>query len=387
MFVQKTAKVGHWGALQVGIVTGLLLLVAAVPAFALVSTGHVAPEGTQGWKRAQLPTGLKGVFLHGVTCSYTSCLAFGQLCPSNSSFCGLDTPQVTLASTDSGTTWTRATVPAHFEFDFAGTSCPSRTWCVAGGVLDPQSPTPTPAYALTRNLGATWTVRRLHALGTISTMTCATPRVCYAVGASNPPVSQIPFGQIAVTTNAGGSWTTTSFPTTGIVTGISCASKTSCMANGSSLELGSTVFLRTTTTGAIWLLRGESLAFGQAQALDCPGASECLVDLLHPSDVGSINMTRDGGKTWSNRSIGRDALFYGASCSSLSACTFVGVAGNTPLVSPTSLKNRVWPLLPISRFGSGRLWAISCEPSGHCVAVGQHWHLAPPDGGPQIFFR
>jgi len=311
-------------------------------------------------------------------------VAVGQRCGTGT--CAGFAPQVVIASSNHGGTWTRAAVPSGFEFAYQGTSCVSAMRCLAGGTIRPSSSKPTAGFATTSNLGHTWTMSPIKGLGTLITTTCANAFFCYSVGYANPKASQVAFGQIAATRNGGSTWTVHAFPATGNVNGITCVTPSTCTAFATSTDGGNSVLLHTTDAGAAWSSRVVPGGLGVLRWLTCPAASLCVATSNRAiTNQKSIDVTHNGGATWTSRSIGTMNVLYAASCASTTTCEFVGqTKGNDPLTATTVDRGATWPLRPLTAFGRGRLWAISCAARNHCVAVGQWWTHAPSDGGPLL---
>ena len=127
-------------------------------------------------------------------------------------------------------------------------------------------------------------------------------------------------------------------------------------------------------------------ALGVLRWLTCPAAALCVATSNRAiTNLKSIDVTHNGGATWTSRYIGTMNVLYAASCASTTTCEFVGEAkDNDALTATTVDRGATWPLRPLTALGHGRLWSISCAARSHCVAVGQWWTYAPSDGGPLL---
>jgi photosystem II stability/assembly factor-like uncharacterized protein len=125
-----------------------------------------------------------------------------------------------------------------------------------------------------------------------NTISCGSATTCVVLGYQKNDVEK---GFIIETTNGGRSWTNLADPSFGRLNVISCWSSDECLAIGNK---GNENFSAVTRDeGTSWLKRGTEAIY--PTALDCYDATHCLLDGL-PTKAVDESFTVDGGVNWSS---------------------------------------------------------------------------------------
>jgi photosystem II stability/assembly factor-like uncharacterized protein len=327
-------------------------------------------------------------------------------CPSNSTCVAALNSGATTTSADGGATWSSAVTAA--PAGLSGISCPSTTVCFATG-----GGSPGKVY-VTTNAGASWSLSFDVATDPLAGSTksfrainCPSVSTCNAVGLS---------GLLATTTDGGTHWRTDNTLSNANVTNVSCPTAGTCFAT-----TDTSAILRSTDTGGDWAVQfggnfspGPSFSYGAAGSYDaiscpsatacfavggygyvvatttggaawrksapqgttdvllsisCPGASDCYAAGISPGlDPGGIEVTHDGGNTWTKHGlIGADSA-DAMSCPSTTTCFAVGWPG---AIYQTVDGGTTWTPEPNALTGADvSLESVSCVSSTACTAVG-----------------
>ena len=195
---------------------------------------------------------------------------------------------------------------------------------VAVSIAAPLLATPGRAAALAAQYGATstWTTQVLAAGPTSFTdLSCPSKTVCTAVGGGGS-------GEAAIfrTTNGGSSWFPESPPLlTPSLNEVSCPTASFCLAVGQ--DPYEPVVIETTDAGGSWTTVSASFqdADFNVNHLDCVTRATCYATL---SD-GSLTVSRNGGASWTDHSLGTTSYPDALSCPSPSTCFLSGSSAGT----------------------------------------------------------
>jgi hypothetical protein len=169
-------------------------------------------------------------------------------------------------------------------------------------------------------------------------------------------------------------------PNTGSLYGVSCGTAQTCVA----VSYDDPAIDLTSDGGTTW---SGSLgpAGDQFQGVSCPGPNDCFAAGLMQTDsglVGVIAATTDGGVTWTSQSLPSGvAALSGISCPSSTTCIAVGESiGSTPVLLGTVNGGGTWSTQSIPT-GIIDLTDASCSSVSDCVAVGDAAIIATTNGG------
>lgn len=349
------------------------------------------------------PAGALDAGLFGVSCPAAgACVAVG----SYENAAGTELP---LAESESGGTWTVASVPSPAGAetnDLPGVSCAKRTSCVAVGYTVSSSGTDSPLADAWN--GSSWTaLAPAEPTGThnaqLLSISCVSADACTAAGdyagasGSGEPLAEgwnatvwtvqstiAPAEESAsISPNSGSS----SGSSSGFAA-VSCGSASSCSAVGSQAsELPPVVTLAERWNGTSWLLEATPDLPGaigtNTAGVSCATADFCAaVGFAEHGGGPTVPFIESwNGHTWSLRAVPVPAdAAYGelraVSCVSPSACLAVGTYGNasgTSLPISEHWNGVAWTLLstaaPAGATGS-ELLGVSCASATDCDAVG-----------------
>jgi photosystem II stability/assembly factor-like uncharacterized protein len=278
-------------------------------------------DGGVHWVRRELPAGIVAVI--GVDCPAAGrCFATADVVAS-SALLRKGTPWVAtiLRSDDGGSTWHLESLPGALLL--AGISCPSLTSCFAAGAVDANGVAGHDAIVATVDGGAHWVAQAVPtppgAQG-LSTISCPSPRQCWAVG-----------DLVALVT-----------------------------ANG----------------GRTW--RDQPLA-GVLQAIDCPTKQMCVVTSVGSGTTSTsyspVHLTRNGGRTWlSPPSPVEKAVLTGVSCPTSSECVAVGSDSHGAVVLASFDGGRRWSVQTVAHSVQAVSYdTVRCAKPRHCVILGGGW--------------
>jgi len=259
----------------------------------------VTHDGGASWA---LPTVLVDDSLTGVSCPSTQvCVAVGL--------------NANVASTtDGGATWHVTNVSTGTNLNmFVGVSCPSTLICYAatqGGLL----------FRSTDG-GRSWAKRSSFPFN-FRGLDCPTTTVCYVV---SPQIGQ---SVVETTIDGGARWSRSTLSGV-LVWSISCTDKSHCVGVGTCHSIFYCIGFQavvTTDAGKTW--QGTDPLFDSPQFVSCGSASQCVaVGSAGQGEIpGNIQISNDGGFTWSDLALIDDSLLRGVSCSA-TRCWAVGDGG------------------------------------------------------------
>ncbi|MHB1718042.1 MAG: hypothetical protein ACYCV5_12050, partial [Acidimicrobiales bacterium] len=301
----------------------------------------------------------------------------GISCPTTT-FCAM-VDSAGYALTYNGKSWTTPTLVLVSPYSsepgdtgsFSAVSCPSSTFCVAGGV-EPTSANPVSVYSIYN--GTSWSAP--VALDATTTQTGSSDPGMLSVSCPTTTFCMAGFLDGAYATYNGTSWTmdSTGLPfiyyssTTyvdGPVASLSCLSATFCAAS-SYIIMASTnehELLTATWDGTGWTSGYDGGQVTGATSISCGSPSSCVVvqGVGGNSDQPAVTYN---GSTWTTASTADDTanVVEAVSCPTASSCTGVDSGGNAVTYNGTS-----WGT-PMPVFSAGTAQAISCPTTSFCVA-------------------
>jgi len=240
--------------------------------------------------------------MEAVSCASTSvCVAVGL--------------NATVATThDGGYTWRVKTITLdHILNMFVGISCPSEAVCYAatrGGLVFKSN-----------DGGMSWDKKADLGIN-FRGMDCPTTDVCYL---ASPQIGQ---SVIAMTVDGGARWSAAILPLV-LVWSLSCSSDRNCVGVGTCHSIFSCLGYQavvTTDGGATW--RGTDITTNSPEFVSCGSTTICVaVGATGPGEIpGGIQVSSDGGLTWTDQPIIDLSLLRGVSCN-LGSCWAVGDRG------------------------------------------------------------
>jgi hypothetical protein len=339
--------------------------------------------------------------LAGVACPGAShCIAVG----SYSTLSTTTSTTATLVETSNGSTWSIVTSPNPTGSTYAvleGISCLSTSDCIAVGSSSDQSGPEVP-LAESWN-GTTWSIVDVPGVWTgvnvLSAVSCSGPSTCFAVGSQAPNG----FGSTPTTTLIerwnGSTWSVSPNPNpnaeTASLSGISCIGATACYAVGSSgaLNGSSSQTLVEVWNGATWSVSPSPnvLALPTYLAgISCTSETWCTAVGAWRGSYSETLVETWNGSSWSivpspNANSGHGANRLSAiSCLSPAFCAAVGeqqgtvTAFSIPYSLVETWNGSSW-VIGSQQGSSPPLNGTACSAALVCTAVGGQ---ASPDGSP-----
>jgi len=345
----STAPTPFTGALSC--VTAAFCMKVGGPLIVVPSYQAQTWNGTTWGPLLTLPTvtGATGTpFLSDVSCVTTSfCVAVG-----GAPFSGGTSP---LIEQWNGTSWSvvLANASTTSSTPLTGVSCPSVSFCMAGG-LGPTGPT-TEQWN-----GSSWTMASLP-LPTGATATtplglsCGSPASCMLVGAASGTSGNLPLAEFW----NGSGWTSTTVPLvsgTGYFTAVSCAGLTFCAAVGVNSQGGNQINLAETWSGSAWVpvaTPSPATTGNSLYAVSCFSATSCAAVGASPNSGATATVSQAltyDGQAWHvvappNPAGATTTILTGASCLTDWACMASGVSVTASIVKTYDL------MAPIARSG------------------------------------
>jgi photosystem II stability/assembly factor-like uncharacterized protein len=119
-------------------------------------------------------------------------------------------------------------------------------------------------------------------------------------------------------------------------------------------------------------------------SLTCPSASTCYAEGPGSVDPGSVEVTRDGGKTWQPAPTKGETPLSNVACSSTGECAFLAAPlSGKPVLVETSDAGKTWvsrPGPPGLYGGSIRSIALSCPSASTCTVVASSFQQTGTSG-------
>jgi photosystem II stability/assembly factor-like uncharacterized protein len=259
------------------------------------------------------------------------------------------------------------TGPALPGENLLGVSCASTLNCVVVGSYMSKNG----AFVVTTaNAGNTWGGKTVFDnLNALQGISCPSTSSCIAVANQ---------GGLARTTDGGATWSTVSVSTPPQLLAVSCASTMNCVAVGDDLALV------TTDGGMVWTEHAIG-GIGGPAGISCASTLDCVAVGYTIDFSGVIDITTDGGVTWSSQTAPTalpNSPLLGVSCPSVSHCVATGAANNAGVAAggvilTTSDGGETWTSQAVPS-GLDDMQRVSCASISDCVAVGN----ANSDGVP-----
>lgn len=337
------------------------------------------------------PPGATTSVLGGVSC------VSSRWCEATGDYVSGSTPEAMLAQQWNGSTWSIQTVPPIAGSPQAllqGVSCASTTFCEAvGNHIDAEN-NGLPAAAQWN--GAQWTAQNapnpVPNVNQLNAVACPTASWCVAVGYYDSETAARPTLPLVKVWD-GSSWTTQTVPAPpaggGDLEGVACSSQGTCEAVGQSFPSSGAATLAYGWNGSTWSLQTTPNPPGAAQPyaafyqVSCSSATACsAVGFYDNASVVAVPFAEFwNGTSWkitsSGLPAGLQAVLYGVTCLSSTACTAVGdetakSGAPTPLVevwNGSSWSRESTPK-PKTAAGGAVLISVSCKSRGGCAAIG-----------------
>ncbi|HUC05777.1 MAG TPA: sialidase family protein [Acidimicrobiales bacterium] len=260
-------------------------------------------------------------------------------------------------------------------------SCAGSRHCWAVGLAG-VGPTPTVVVA-TSDGGRTWAPQSLGAAAepNLTDISCPVVTACMAVGSvgANPPT-----GTVEVTRDGGRTWTAAAVPPGALdVTSVWCSTPVDCTVV---ISDGTLLASEVTQDGGQTWTREGNLPDGLEDPgrITCDTAGTCLVAGNVPTGSGraqgAIAVSSDGGSTWQSASLpSSTGLLQDAVCGSAVGCIAVGTTSTTAsdvvpaqgAVLFSSDNGMTWhagPTPPVED-----VFAVECPGAALCVMAGTQW--------------
>jgi hypothetical protein len=314
-----------------------------------------------------------GADLFGVSCPSTKlCFAVGAI-----QMIGDSGPQSTgLIERFDGHRWSESRRLHDTVSQLNAVSCTSTSFCLAVGY---DGAFPAPTVALRWN-GHTWS--KAPSASPVSAgegddllgVDCLTQRDCWAVGGLN--INDIPIPPRSLIEHFDGSslQTVANPDAKDALDSIGCRSAMSCYATADRSPLEQ-------LEGSTWQIVTQPGAFdGNGEAITCRTSSTCWIfapTLTHPH-LGAFHLAGGAFRTAPFVATSFEPIPRGGDCATATDCWLVGgsqVGSPMPAFAPLAEHwdgSRWVPARTRSNYdGDAEFTAVSCTPSGQCVAVGR----------------
>jgi photosystem II stability/assembly factor-like uncharacterized protein len=237
-------------------------------------------NGGQSWTSFPTPA-VKNAGILVMSCASASdCVALWQVSGPG----GQGIQEISYATSDSGQTWTEASVPGTFRA--YALQCFTGGLCIAGGempngykISDPTLGSAAAAIYSTDG-GLSWvsgSVPQTFPAGMLVGLSCADPNHCMAV---EKPGGRPDHNVVVTTSDSGRTWTPspTSEPANFIFSSISCPTASDCWVSGGTSTSG--VILSTHDAGQTWTSEALPAIQGATPrmvgSVSCPSVTGCL---------------------------------------------------------------------------------------------------------------
>ena len=280
--------------------------------------------------------------------------------------------------------------PAPAGGDLGAVSCATAKLCWAVGVAGPGTGPSTPAtvIAATADGGVHWRPQPVSGtfIPQLSAVSCPDVSHCMAVGSNGASVPGS--GVVFTTLNGGASWAAVTAPQGALIVGsVVCAATSQCTVIVN--DGASTWSARSADFGHTWQRMGNlPTGFVATDAMSCPSHSLCLVGGYTGTSTGhgqgAVARSPDGGQTWTGASVPPGlGLLQDATCLSASTCLAVG--------STSTTVSDVVPAhgLLLRSADGGQTWTastpppvdnaygVACPSVQVCAIVGATWSGSP----------
>ncbi|HTW07949.1 MAG TPA: hypothetical protein VME46_10580 [Acidimicrobiales bacterium] len=373
-------------------------LAASVPPVVAQVLPTLHGQRDQATKQAKGLQYSSGGYLSGVSCTGArSCAAVGY----NRTSSGY---QSSVAERWNGSGWAPVAgkiLLGMSNFTMSGVSCADANSCEAVNSSRLQAGPVQSAYLAASWDGRTWqlqqvAVPRPFINASLAAVSCATPRMCEAVGTAETKTKLTTF---AAKWN-GGAWSAQTTPLVAgardpSLTGVSCLSASFCEAVGQYVgATGAITPLAEEWDGSTWEVQ-SSVANADARlaglaSVSCATIEDCEAVGF---DLGTNSGLAEGwdGHDWARQPVSRsgtsgDVVLSSVSCAAAGVCEAVGYSATSKQLLAESWNGKTWASQgaagPAGAKGKGpaELNSISCIASVSCEAVGDYsqgvhgWH-------------
>lgn len=252
---------------------------------------YVTHDSGKHWLSSSLTTTAKTT-LHAVDCpSLAECYVVGYDGEGNKLF----------SSQDGGVSWTKKISSGVFNNgEINSLSCPVVQVCFVSGEEG--------LIASTTDGGTSWTAHQVETDFSLNHIVCPDASHCVAVGEQ---------GVVVATANGGTSWTVKKSATSGDLAEVACPSPQLCFALSSEREPVTKITLagpgENLTLSFASLKKSGNHAF---YGISCPTTATCFI----AGTGGLVQVTRDGGQTWSEQPSGLTSQLSELKCPSKDTC-------------------------------------------------------------------
>jgi photosystem II stability/assembly factor-like uncharacterized protein len=279
-------------------------------------------------------------------------------CASTTSCYFVGAPAQLFHSTDGGATWTSVTwQPSVPIDDLLGISCGMPSTCDAVGIRYLSTRAGSRAVFL-RLVGSTAAAAPLPTWPSglrPSGLSCVGATRCVAIGLGPSGTAMLR------TVDGGATWTRHPLPTTFAATGaLRCASVTACSALVTSAAHPAGVLLASTADLQRWSV--TRVAWGNGDALDCPGVGACVVP-VNATRLGGVLVAHGHRASWSSTNLQTGAFgpAFGIACPTSGTC----FALDDPALRSTD-GGGSWAPAAFAPLTEG---SVACPTTTECVAV------------------
>jgi hypothetical protein len=309
-----------------------------------------------------LSAGTLSIYPDSIACDSTSdCLAVGKETLNN---LGPGPGGGSAISTvNGGTTWISDDLPTEVA-EIDQIVCPSTSKCLTDGLAE-NGPLVNLGPLGTSNGGTSWSFSTFPAsTQEPSNVVCPSKSVCY--GTAYDAISGT---EVLVSSSNGGSTWTIRNPSG--YEAVACATTAFCIANetGSGATAG-TIAVTSDSWKKVSLETLPQSVFSVSSGA-CPSTSECFVTGTDRSYNAFIDVSTDGGMTWTSQTLPSGVTpdyLVSVTCPSISECFVGGNDASGGVLLGTSDSGSIWTneTLPVSVY---YVMSISCTSVSSCVAA------------------
>lgn len=251
--------------------------------------------------------------------------------------------------------------------NFTSISCASANMCSAGGVGG--------LIATTTDGGNNWHTDNVSLRSNVTHLSCPSEDTCFASTDASAILRSTDWGGDWLAQFGGNDRASCGGGCLGLFGGISCPSTTQCFAVGAGA-----LITATTNGGAAWNREQPTGQVTYLNNISCTDANNCYASAFGFTGLSGIQVTHDGGATWSYHTLNKADTVDSISCPAANTCFASGWPG---AIYSSADGGATWTYQTNALSGSDQsLLGISCASATTCYAVGTTGHiLATTDGG------